>query len=230
MRILVVEDNLRLAMNIVEFLEAEGHAVDHAADGVTAVRMLVDGAHAVAVLDVALPRLDGLEVCRRIRLERGRSVGVIMLTARDTLDDKLAGFDAGADDYVVKPFDLAELEARIHAVMARPGAHTQSKQQVLSFGQVRFDLGMWRVEKRGEPLTLTRIGMRILEGLLRHAPEAFPTPDLRRHVWGEFAPTDNVLRTHIAAVRKAIDDPGEVSLIENIHGVGYRLRAPDAKS
>lgn len=228
MRILVVEDNLRLAMNIVEFLEAEGHAVDHASDGVTAVRMLVEGAHAVVVLDIALPRLDGLEVCRRIRLERGRSVGVVMLTARDTLEDKLAGFDAGADDYLVKPFDLAELMARIHAVWARPGVTGKENDAALQFNNIRLDLGTWRAEHGGQPVTLTRIGMRILEGLLRHAPEAIPTPELRRHVWGEFAPTDNVLRTHIAAVRKALDTPGSQSMIENIHGVGYRLRDRDA--
>lgn len=226
MRILVVEDNIQLAMNIVEFLESDGHAVDHAADGVTAIRALADGQYRVVVLDIALPRMDGLEVCRRIREERGRSLGVIMLTARDTVDDKLAGFEAGADDYVVKPFDLAELEARVRAVAARPGSAEERADAKLTFHVLSMDVSMWTAESRGRPIQLPRIGMRILEALLRHAPEAISTSNLRRQIWGEFPPTDNVLRTHIAAVRRAIDEPGKESLIENIHGVGYRLRGP----
>lgn len=228
MRVLVVEDNLSLALNVVEYLESEGHAVDHVTDGVTALRLLAESGHTVVVLDIALPRMDGLEVCRRIRHERGRGVGIIMLTARDTLDDKLTGFDAGADDYVVKPFDLSELEARIRAVAARPGSATEHEEAPLTFHAITLDLSGWRAFRHDRELHLTRIGMRMLEALLRHAPEAVPTPQLRRHVWGEFAPMDNVLRTHISAVRKAIDEPGSPSMIENIHGVGYRLRATDA--
>lgn len=224
MRILVVEDNIQIAMNIVEYLEADGHAVDHAADGVTALRMLSGEQHGVVILDIALPRMDGLEVCRRIREERGRSLGVIMLTARGTIEDKLVGFDAGADDYIVKPFDLSELEARVRAVAARPGSAAAGAETTLRYHTLSMDVSKWVAECNGRPIQLTRIGMRILEALLRHAPEAIATAELRRAIWGQFPPTDNVLRTHIAAVRRAIDEPGAESVIENIHGVGYRLR------
>lgn len=226
MRILLIEDNQLVASNVVEFLEADGHDVDLAVDGRTGLKMASSGAYDALVVDVALPRLTGLELCRRYRAERGSRTPILMLTARDTLEDKLEGFDAGADDYLVKPFELRELLARIQALHRRAQG-AASDGDSISYGEVTLDLGRWEARFRGKLITLNRIGTRILELLLRSAPNVVRKETLQEQIWGDHPPSDGVLRTHVYAVRKALANAGAPDLLQTVHGVGHKLESQE---
>lgn len=179
MRILLVEDNPAVAANVLEGLGARGHAVDLASDGALGLELALRGGFDALVLDRLLPRLDGLELCRRLRAERGSALPVLFLTACDELEDKLAGFEAGADDYLVKPFALAELAARLEALLRRaPAAGTG-----LRMGDLRYEpneFAAWRGSRR---LSLSRIGLRILAELLRAAPGVVTQERLAELLW-----------------------------------------------
>jgi DNA-binding response OmpR family regulator len=210
-RILLVEDSPEVGANV-------------AADGATGLRLAIGGGYDVVVLDRMLPRMEGLEVCRRLRTEQGPGAPVMFLTARDELEDKLEGFDAGADDYVVKPFELAELVARVEALGRRAATRRAEEAPVeLRFEGLTYHLGR-REARRGErELKLNRVGHRILQELLRVAPDVVTRERLEQLLWEGYSPGGSVLRTHIYALRKAVDAPGEAPRIETVHGVGYRL-------
>lgn len=227
MRILLVEDNLPMAMNIVEYLSDEGHEVDHAADGQSGLRLAESAGYEVVLLDVSLPRLGGLDVCRRVASGGTSRPGILMLTARDTLEDKLAGFRAGADDYLVKPFDLAELGARVGALSRRSGDSHADEARRLHLHDIEVDRVQRLATCRGEELVLTRIQYRILEELVGGSPERVMTDTLLRVIWGEFPPAAGVLRTHIAALRRTLREAGAQVRIETIHGQGFRMRPND---
>ncbi|HXR62757.1 MAG TPA: response regulator transcription factor [Rudaea sp.] len=219
LRILLIEDQRDIAANIWDFLEFRGFVMDHAADGVSGLRMALDGASDVIVLDLGLPKLDGLDLCRALR-EAGRDTPVLMLTARDTLDDKLAGFAEGADDYLVKPFAMRELEARIRALHRR--GHLQHG-DVMRVADLSLDPVKLTVERDGQKLTLTRAGFVLLEALMRRSPHVVRHADLAHALWGEGGGDIATLHTHLSVLRSVIDRPFKLQLLHTVHGFGYRI-------
>lgn len=215
-----MEDNAALHANLVEQLEAAGHRVKLAVDGETGLNLALSQPHDVLVLDLGLPHLDGLDVCRRLRGRRGREPLILMLTARDTLEDKLEGFAAGADDYLVKPFAVAELLVRLEALARRS---TPKHREVLVVEDLRYDVGEYRVERAGGPVVLNRVGMRILRELMLASPRVVTREQLEAVLWDGFSPEGSVLRSHIYALRRAVDGAGLVPLVHTVRGVGYRL-------
>jgi len=223
-RILLIEDNTAVRANLTEQLEQAGHDVDVAIDGRSGLLLALAGDHDVVVLDLGLPRVDGLEVCRQLRQQRGSGPLVLMLTARDTLEDKLEGFAAGADDYLVKPFEGAELLVRLQA-LGRRSARVES--EVLVVEDLRYDLGKLRVERAGRALSLNRVGLRILRELMSASPRVVTRERLERVLWDGYSPESSVLRSHIYALRKAIDVEGLVPLVHTVRGIGYQLARED---
>ena len=218
MRILLIEDQRDIAANIWDFLEHRGFVMDHAGDGASGLRMALDGNYDVIVLDLGLPKLDGLDLCRTLR-EAHRDTPVLMLTARDTLDDKLAGFAEGADDYVVKPFAMKEVEARIRALYRR------GKQQgeTLRLADLTLDPVNRVVERAGQRLPLTHAGFTLLEALLRRTPNLVRHAELANALWGENGGDIATLHTHLSVLRAVLDRPFATHLLHTVHGFGYRL-------
>ncbi len=225
MRVLVIEDNNDIATNIGDFLEEKGHVVDFAGDGVTGLHLAVVNDFDAIVLDLTLPGMDGLEVCRKLRQEARKQTPVLMLTARDALDHKLSGFDSGADDYMTKPFALQELEARL-TVLARRGKGQQSR--VLQVADLSFNLDTLTVSRAGKHIPLNPIGLKLLQHLMEASPSVVTRQELESRVWGEELPDSDSLRVHIHGLRAAIDKPFGKPLIQTRHGIGYRMVDPDA--
>lgn len=220
-RVLIVEDNRSLAANIGEFLTAAGWQVDHAYDGAAGLHFATRDSFDVIALDLALPTLDGLTVCARLRQEFGVTTPVLMLTARDTLPDKLEGFAAGADDYLTKPFALAELEARLLAMLRRQ----QASGSRLRVADLEFDTRSLEVTRAGRPLHLSPSGLRLLESLMRRSPAVVSRADLEYHLWGHEPPDGPAaLRVHVHALRAAIDKPFATPLLHTVAGIGYAVR------
>jgi len=219
LRILLIEDQRDIAANIWDYLEHRGFVMDHAGDGASGLRMALDGAYDVIVLDLGLPKLDGLDLCRALRAAH-RDTPVLMLTARDTLDDKLAGFAEGADDYVVQPFAMKELEARIRALYRR-GRMQQGEQ--LRVADLVLDPANLTVERAGQRLNLTRAGFALLEALMRRSPHLVRHAELANALWGEAGGDIATLHTHLSVLRAVIDRPFDLRLLHTVHGFGYRL-------
>ncbi|MFO1207327.1 MAG: response regulator transcription factor [Burkholderiales bacterium] len=220
MNILLVEDDRDLAASIGEFLESAGHRLDYATDGLLARRLCSENSYDAIVLDVGLPGASGLDVCRWLRAEARRSTPVLMLTARDLEHDVLAGFDAGADDYLVKPFSLKILAARLVAI-ARRGRLACG---TLTVADLNLEVDTLEVRRHGSRLALTPSGLRILELLMRASPAVVSREQLVELLWGDAPPaSDAALRAHIHLLRQAIDPPGFPHLLHTVHGVGYRL-------
>lgn len=220
MWVLLVEDNDALAANIGEYLEQEGDIVDFAHDGLSGLRLAEANAYDVMVLDLMLPGLDGLQLAARLREQSSMRTPILMLTARDTLQDKLDGFAAGGDDYLTKPFDLLELRARLNALARR----ASGANRVLAFGDLSYDTGTLAVRRGAAPLKLTRTGLRMLELLMRRAPQVVSRQDMERAIWGDEPPdSDAALRVHVHGLRMALDRPFEVKLLHTVPGIGYRL-------
>ncbi len=220
MRILVIEDNPDIAANIGDYLEECGHIVDFAGDGVTGLHLAIVGDFDVLVLDLMLPGMDGLDVCRKLHEEAKKNIPILMLTARDTLEQKLRGFESGADDYMVKPFELQELEARLQ-VLARRGKSVQTR--LLEVGELTFDLDTLIVTREGKSITLNPTGLKLLELLMEASPRVVARHELEVRVWGEELPDSDSLRVHIHSLRNAIDKPFDNPMIQTRHGIGYRL-------
>jgi DNA-binding response OmpR family regulator len=225
MRVLVIEDNRDIAANVGDYLEDKGHVVDFAGDGVTGLHLAVVNDFDAIVLDLTLPGMDGLEVCRKLRQEARKQTPVLMLTARDALDHKLSGFDSGADDYMTKPFALQELEARL-LVLARRGKGPQSR--VLQVADLSFNLDTLTVTRAGKQIPLNPIGLKLLQFLMEASPSVVTRQDLEHRVWGEELPDSDSLRVHIHGLRAALDKPFDKPLIQTRHGIGYRMADPDA--
>jgi DNA-binding response OmpR family regulator len=221
LKILVIEDNPDLAANLIDFLTARGHLVDAAGDGLTGLRLATQENFDVILLDLALPGLDGLDLCRRLRGEAGKRTPVLMLTARDALDDKIAGLEAGADDYVVKPFALREVAARVLALARRAGALAPIA--VLRLADLSYDSATYRVERAGQPIALPPIPLRLLEALLRASPRVLGRAELERTVWGDTPPDSDALRAHMHVLRAAVDKPFAVPLIRTRRGIGWQI-------
>ena len=221
MQVLLIEDHADIAANIAEYFEARGVTVDHAADGPAGLHQAMSRTYDAIVLDLLLPGLDGLSLCRQLRQAGFTRVPVLMLTAKDLLSDKIDGFEAGADDYLVKPFSLVELDARLKALVRR--ARVPDAPRVLSVGDLRFDLDTLEAERGGERLKLNPTTRRILIVLLQNSHRVVTRAELERELWGDQPPQGDFLRAHIHALRTAIDKNFSLKLLHTIHGAGYRL-------
>ena len=219
-RVLIVEDDATIAGNLYSFLEARGFVPDAAYDGRAALSLLTSQHFDVVILDVGLPGLDGYGVLRALRTEHMLSVPVLMLTARDELEDKLAGFSHGADDYLTKPFALAEVEARLHALIQR--ASGVVGKPVRRCGPLSYDSRRHVALVDGRPVHLTRKSCMILEALLRDPGRVVPRPELESLLWGSEPPSSDALRSQVHLLRKALADAG-FDGIETVHGTGWRL-------
>ena len=225
MRVLIIEDNPDIAANLGDYLEDHGHTLDFAGDGVTGLHLAVVNDFDSIVLDLALPGMDGLEVCRKLRSEAGKDTPVLMLTARDRLEDKLAGFETGADDYLVKPFELQEVEARLK-VLASRGRRRSPRELVV--GDLVYNLDTLNVRRGETDIYLNPIGLKLLHALMEASPNVVSRSDLELEVWGEEMPDSDSLRVHIHSLRSAIDKPFGSNMIQTRHGIGYRLVDSDA--
>jgi DNA-binding response OmpR family regulator len=221
--VLLVEDDPDLAANIQDFLEQNGWRVDHAPNGALAIHQLISGRYSAGIFDLRLPGIGGLELCERVRTGIAPALPVLMLTAAGTLEDRLRGFRAGADDYLVKPFALAELLARLQALIRRAAAIVHSPGGNLCIGDLQLCISTREVSRGGQRLTLTNMGFAILEKLMRHSPAIVLRSDLEFHLWGDEPPGSDSLRTHIATLRAAIDPPGLPPLLLTHRGVGFQL-------
>lgn len=220
MRILLVEDNRDILANLADYLELKGYSVDCAQDGLSGLHLAVGNHYDLIVLDVMLPGLDGYSLCRRLREEARSSVPVIMLTARDQLDDRLQGFNAGADDYLLKPFALSELAARIEAVLRRSQGGVR---RLLQVADLSYDLDTLEVSRAGQRLKLNPLGLKLLALLMQRSPHVLRREALEEALWGDDCPDSDSLRSHIHQLRQTIDKPFPTPLLHTVHGVGYRL-------
>jgi DNA-binding response OmpR family regulator len=218
-QVLLVEDDLDLAATIVDYLELEKISCDHAANGIAGLKFINQQHYDVVILDVNLPRMDGLTVCKNMR-EQGINIPVLMLTARETLDDKLAGFAVGSDDYMVKPFEMLELIARIHVLANRRNGSTN----VLSLHGVDVDFSAKTVKREGSILQLSPTGWKILEVLMRKSPEVVSKEQLLSAVWGDELPDSDSLKVHLFKLRQVIDRKSQKKLIQTVAGQGFVFR------
>jgi len=223
--VLIVEDNDDIATVVGSYLENQGYSVDYAADGVTGLHLAITNNYDVILLDIMLPGIDGIEVCRKLRQQAHKNTPVLMLTARDTTSDKISGLDCGADDYVVKPFDILELEARIRAQARRHRGLIAP--EVLRVGDLILDLGTLKAKRDDKLLPLTPIGLKILTVLMRVSPNVVSRSQLEREIWGDEPPDSDALRSHLYTLRKTIDKPFPCSLLKTLPGSGFQLTAED---
>lgn len=225
MRILIVEDDTRLADSAARYLRAGGFAVDVVHDGREALSMAAMNPYDAVVLDLQLPCMDGMDVCRELR-EAGRPLRILMATSRDAVDDRIAGLNLGADDYLVKPYALGELEARLRALLRRPADLTPV---TLRVAELELDTGT-RVGRRGtRAFTLTAKEFSVLEYLMRHRGRVLTREQISAHAWDDnYDPLSNVIDVYVARLRRKVDQEGEEPLLRTVRGGGYRLGAPAA--
>ncbi|MDO4709212.1 MAG: response regulator transcription factor [Pseudomonadota bacterium] len=219
--VLVIEDNRNLSEMIGEYLESKGFEVDYAADGLDGYRLAAENSYDAIVLDLMLPRLDGLEVCRRLREDARKSTPILMLTARDTLDDKLTGLSVGADDYLTKPFSVLELEARLRVLIRRERRQVGS--EILKVADLVLDPASLRVTRAGEELLLSPIGLKLLTILMRESPRVVSRQEIEREIWGNSLPDSDTLRSHLYNLRKVMDKPFGKPLLHTVQSAGYRI-------
>ena len=221
-KLLVVDDDPALSRTLRRALAIEGYEVECAEDGGEALQRLSAGTFDAVLLDVAMPRLDGLTVCRRMRERRDRTP-VLMLTARDAIGDRVAGLDAGADDYLVKPFALDELNARVRALLRR-SAPENGEGERLTYLDLELDVASARARRGDRPLELTRTEQRLLELLLRNPDQVLPRDMIYERVWGhDISATSNSLDVYVGYLRRKTEEGGEPRLIHTVRGVGFRL-------
>lgn len=228
MRLLLIEDHRDIAANISEYFEARGIHIEHEVEGISGLQRALAEPYDAIVLDLMLPGLDGLALCRQLRQAGRTHVPVLMLTAKDLLEDKIEGFEAGADDYLVKPFSLIELDARLKALMRR--ANVPQMPRVLSVADLTFDLDTLEAQRGGEPVKLNPTTRRLLMLLIQNSHRVVTRAELERELWGDQPPQGDFLRAHMHALRAAIDKNFPLKLLHTIHGTGYRLTADPVRS
>jgi two-component system, OmpR family, response regulator MprA len=222
LEILVVDDDPALRSALDRALKLEGYRVSFAHDGRQALQMMTGGSQDAVILDLGLPLMDGIEVCRRVR-ERGDRTPVLMLTARDAVSDRVEGLDAGADDYLVKPFALDELLARVRALLRRTVA--TPAEAILKFADVVLDLQTMEVRRGKRELELTRTEFRLLELFMRNPRVVLSRSRIFEEVWGyDFGASSNALEVYVSYLRRKLEADGEPRLIHTVRGVGYTLR------
>ena len=219
--ILMVEDHYELASTIFEFLEEHHFVVDHARNLEAARNLLKSNPYHILLLDINLPDGSGYELCEWLRLERDLDLPVLMLTARDTLDDKLKGFASGTDDYLVKPFDFNELIVRIRALIKRSlGEVSKTK---LHIHDLVLDSSRQNITRAGQTIELPPIQFKLLKMLMRHSPRVISKQEIMMELWGDEEPESDALRSHIYNLRKMIDKPFTQKLIHTVSGVGLKV-------
>ena len=226
LRLLIVEDDRDLARNLIDYLDLQGYLADYAPDGLSALNLLRQNSYDLLVLDLSLPGLDGITLCRRYRNELYGRAPIVVLTAQDDLNVKVSAFDLGADDYVVKPVALRELEARIRALIRRSTQEPDST--LLVVGDLRFDTGTMRIERAGQLITLPPVPTRILGLLMRHSPNVVLQQAMFREIWGDEPGDKHAMLVHMHTLRAAVDKPFGSQLIHTVRGFGYRIAAEHA--
>lgn len=224
MRILVIEDNRDILANVLDYLQLKGYSVDCAQDGLSGLHLATTVHYDLIVLDIMLPGVDGYQVCKRLREDARSEVPILMLTARDALEDRLTGLRAGADDYLVKPFALSELVARIEAILRRSSG---GKKRQLKVADLVYDLDTLDITRAGQPLKLNPLTMKLLAILMQKSPAVVRREALEEALWGDDSPDSDSLRSHIHQLRQVIDKPFSTPLLHTLHGVGYRLADKD---
>jgi two-component system response regulator MprA len=224
MRVLVVDDDRAVRESLRRSLQFNGYTVELAADGQQAIDAVARQRPDAMVLDMMMPRVDGLEVCRRLR-STGDDLPVLVLTARDAVSDRVAGLDAGADDYLPKPFALEELLARLRALLRRSAPEGIGESDSLTFSDLSLDLGTREVVRNGRPISLTRTEFSLLEMFLRHPRQVLTRSRILEDVWGyDFPTSGNALEVYVGYLRRKTEADGEPRLIHTVRGVGYALR------
>jgi DNA-binding response OmpR family regulator len=225
LRILVIEDNRLLRDNLQALFAAHGFHSEFAADGRSGLQSALAAPPDVLVLDLGLPGMDGLQVCQQLRADADRHIPILMLTARDALDDRLRGFRSGADDYLVKPFAGEELVARCIALSQR---HRAGQTHVLRIGSLHIDRRSHSVHRNGQLLELHQTSHDILLALAEAWPRTLTRSELVQRLWGDAPPDSDPLRTHLYLLRQALDKPFATPMLKTVHGVGFRLESDEA--
>ena len=220
MRILVIEDNRDILANVLDYLQLKGFNVDCAQDGLSGLHLASINRYDIIVLDIMLPGIDGYQICQRLREDGHNEVPILMLTARDSLDDRLKGLRMGADDYLVKPFALSELAARIEAILRRSQG---SRTRRLQVADLSYDLDTLHVNRGTQTIKLNPIGLKLLAILMQKSPAVVTREALEEALWGDNCPDSDSLRSHVHQLRQVIDKPFDKPLLHTVHGVGYRL-------
>lgn len=221
LRILLIEDNRDLATEMLEFLEAGGNSVDTAVDGITGLHLAVVNDYDAITLDLMLPGIDGMQLCSKLRQDAGKETPILMLTARDSLEDKIAGLEAGADDYLVKPAELREVEARLKALSRRRSVRTITHK--LTVADLTLDPGGRTLYRGDTRIDLPPIPYKILEVLMTRSPQVISREELEQMIWKDTRPDSDALRAHMHVLRTLIDKPFGKPLLHTIWGVGYQL-------
>ncbi|MCV9918484.1 response regulator transcription factor [Pseudomonas sp. BT-42-2] len=224
MRILVIEDHRDIHDNLVEFLQLRGHSVEGALDGLTGLHLAASRRYDAILLDIMLPGIDGNQICQSLRQHSRSDVAIVMLSARDELDDRLTGFKVGADDYIVKPFAMSEVLARIQAVVARRQTRNS---RVLVVADLRFDLDTLEVTRGDSVLKLKPTSRKLLELLMQKSPGVVKRTELEARIWGREATQRENLRSNIHILRGVIDKGFDSPLLHTVHGLGYQLCKKD---
>jgi len=225
MHVLLIEDDTDLAATIADYLAARRVECDHAYDGLSGLHLATTSTPDAIILDIGLPGLSGYDLCKKLRSDARMAIPIIMLTARDAVEDKVEGFDCGADDYLVKPFALVELYARLQALVRRSHGRTAGLLQV---ADLCIDLDSRSAQRNGTPLDLSRLEFDLLAALCAVSPDAVNKEDLARRVWNETYVEDETIRTHIYQLRQKVDKPFDLDLIHTIRGYGHAVKAQDA--
>jgi len=225
MKMLIIEDNQDIAASIYDYLEVLGYTVDAAGDGVTGLHLAVTEDYDVIILDLGLPGIDGIDLCRRLRQDAQRSIPVIMLTARDSLENKLEGFNSGANDYLAKPFSLKELAARVKALSERTCQTPASRLQV---GDLSLDVDAHEVCRAGKQIKLNPTLFRLLMFLMQNPHRVIKRKELEYAVWRDDPPDSDALRTHLFNLRQIVDKPFDRPLLHTVRGFGYKLSDKNA--
>lgn len=222
-RVLIIEDNADIAALLVDFFTDRGHVADHALDGLSGLNLAASGDFDVIILDLALPGLDGIDLCKKLRSVKHSTVPILMLTARDSLDQKLVGFDAGADDYLVKPFELLEVYARVQALWRRS---LVSGRASLEVGDLTINLETLEAQRGEQSIRLNPVPFKILRLLMENTHRVVTRREIESFVWGDEPTDSDSLRTHMSTLRNAIDKAFDTKLLHTVHGIGYRLYVP----
>ncbi len=226
MRLLIIEDNRDIAANLTDYLSAHGHVVDLAWDGVGGLHLALVNDYDAIVLDLMLPGMDGITLCHKLRGEADSRTPVLMLTALDSLDDKVRGLEAGADDYVIKPFALREVEARLRTIARR--AQPQGQTRKLHVADLCLDVETYRVSRGKRAIDLPPIPLKLLELLMRASPRVVSRKEMEAAIWGDRPPDSDALKAHLHVLRGAIEKSFDTPLLRTVRGVGYQLADPDA--
>lgn len=220
-RLLIIEDNREIMGNLFDFFEAKNYDLDAAYDGLSGLHLGCANAYDLIILDLFLPGMDGIELCKTLRSDGNNTTPIIMLTARDSIEDRITGLKVGADDYLVKPFSLEELEARIEAQLRRNTEYRAPNQ--LQVGELSYNRSTFELIKRHQTITLTPVLLKIMEKLMNDSPSVISRKELEYTIWGEDPPPSDALRSHIHTLRMLIDKPFNTQTLKTLHGIGYRL-------